>query len=183
MVDGGHRCAGQRISPSPLPAGWVHAAAQPGCCWCGRAAVQAPPPLAGLPWVLISLSAPRSLLIPGIQGLTMAHIHAGSEGTPNGKAVVILLPLGGVDSVGCMCSLSWRAMLCCALLCCGERTTPLRVAARNVPRSFALGSRAQGPESCLVASPAPIGQHPYSRPLPAYSFGLPACRPTAPTPL
>ncbi|KAL4425313.1 hypothetical protein ABPG75_009329 [Micractinium tetrahymenae] len=50
-----------------------------------------------------------ALEVKGIQGLTMAHIHSGAAGQPNGKAVVILLPLGGVDSVHPLGPSPWPA--------------------------------------------------------------------------
>lgn len=51
----------------------------------------------------------------------MAHIHYGAAGQANGKAVVVLLPVGGVDAVRCPPCPSSPALpcarLCSAMLC------------------------------------------------------------------
>ncbi len=59
----------------------------------------------------------------------MAHIHYGAAGQANGKAVVVLLPVGGVDAVRCPpcpsspalpCALQWSAECDLRTLPCGH---------------------------------------------------------------
>lgn len=54
----------------------------------------------------------------------MAHIHFGAAGQANGKAVVVLLPLGGVDAVRCPDRPASRGMLCCAMRACSGLLPP-----------------------------------------------------------